>query len=159
MALRKTDHAAGTKIMPTPTTADDTMSVRMEYSLGGAVIANGDVIYFGDLPENCVVVDWAIDNDDLDAGATLSGDLGILNAAKTAVDTAAANGGAWLSNSTSLQAAAFTRMSAQTVAIQTAIARMTASQTPRPVGFVAEAAGNTTTGLIGLTLTYRAKSD
>ncbi len=140
MATIKSSFATGQQVVPTGTDAGQEAHVRAEITLAAA-IASGDVLAFLPLPAGYVVTDWALENDDCDTGATLAGSLGVLNPAGTAIDTAAANGGAWLSASTALQAAAFTRNNAQSVAVQTAVARMTPSATDRTLAFVASAAG------------------
>lgn len=154
MAIYKTDNAAG--IRPAPESDDVCLvSVRAEFSLSAALAA-ADVVQLAELPAGFVVTDFILDCDDLDAGATVTADLGVLDAAG-AVSAAAADGGKWLTADTSLRAASVTRMSAQSVAVQQAILRMSKSDSPRKIGLNIVAGPTTaSSGKIGLTLTYRA---
>lgn len=155
MGTLKSDFANGKRTFPMPS-GSASVEVRAEITLAAALALN-DVLYFGDLPDGCVVTDWALDSDDVDTGATLTVDLGLLNAAGSAVSSAAADGGKWLTNSTAPRAASVTRMSAGTVAEQTALARMSPTSTPRKVGAVVTAAGaGGVTNKVGLTVRYRA---
>lgn len=155
MATVKSDFAKGLRQLPQPS-GSETVSARMQITLAAAIGA-ADILQFGELPDGCVVEGWVVDNDDLDTGATLALDLGILDAAGTAVSAAAADGGKWLAASTVAQAAAVTRASAGTVAVQTAMLRMAPAVTKRMLGAVATAAGAGGVGnKIGLTVSYRA---
>ena len=156
MTTQKSDYAKGLRQFPFPG-GSESVSVRAEITLTAALAGVGDILQFGELPDGCVVTDWSIDSDDLDTGATLAVDFGLLTAAGTAVSAAAADGGKWLAASTALQAASFTRMSAGTVAVQTAIARMAPATGKRMVAAVTTAAGAGGVGnKIGVSLTYRA---
>lgn len=151
MAVLQTDYAKGIRPMPVAQGAE-VIAVRMEYSLAAALAA-ADVIEFGFLPEDHVPVDYMIDNDDLDAGATITADFGLLTAAGTAVSAVAADGGAkWLTASALLQTATNTRPTANTHT------RVTPSATSRrKVGMVIAAGPSTaSTGKIGVTLFYKA---
>lgn len=155
MTLFQTDFAKGNRVIPV-TAGCELIHLRMPYVLTAALVA-ADVIDFGMLPADHIPVDWAVENDDADTGTTLTATLGVLNAAKTAIDSAAANGGNWLNASTALQAAAFTRLSAQSVAVQTAIARMSSIATNRSLGILFPAGGAGGVGsIIALHLWYRA---
>lgn len=155
MATLKSDFAKGLRQLPQPS-GSETVSARMQITLAAA-IATSDILQFGELPDGCVVEGWTLDNDDVDTGANLALDLGILDAAGTAVSSAAANGGKWLSASTAGQAAAVTHSSAGTAAAQTALLRMTPADTKRMVGAVATVGGAGGVGnKVGLTVRYRA---
>lgn len=151
MAILKTDYAKGFLHMPEPAGAE-VVSVRMEFNLAAALAA-ADVVEFGFLPQNCMPVDYMIDNDDLDTGATATFDFGILTAAGTAVSAAAADGGAkWLTASAALQGVTNTR---PTISAHTRV--QADPTTARKIGMVM-AAGPTTAsaGKIGVTFSYRA---
>lgn len=156
MATLKSDFAKGLLQLPQPS-GSEVISVRMAIDVA-ALIAIGDVLQFGQLPDGCVVTDWIIDNADVDTGNTLTVDLGLLNAAGTAISSAAADGGKWLTASTALQAASATRFSAQTAAIQTALLKMTKTAAARMIAMVGIAAATSTVlpGQVGLTVSYRA---
>ncbi len=153
MALLKTLYALETYPMPSPDSAD-IVAVRMEYSLAAALALN-DVIYMGDLPANCIPVDFLLDSDDVDTNATplITLGVGIINATDNGLSAAAADGGAgWLLASTIGQAGGLARPTTNVVT------RLTNSETDRRVGVHVSAAPATgaTTGKIGLTLMYRA---
>jgi len=150
MAILQTDYAKGIRPMPVAQGAE-VIAVRMEYSLAAALAAS-DVIEFGFLPADHVPVDYLIDTDDLDSGATITTDFGLLTSAGTAVSTATADGGAkWLSADTGLRSATNLRPTANT------ITRVQPSSSNRKVGMVIAAGPSTaTTGKIGVTLLYRA---
>lgn len=151
MAILKTAWAAGQNPMPVAQGAE-TITVRLVYNLA-AVLASGDVIEFGTLPAGHVPVDYIIDNDDLSSTAAGAFDFGILDSAGTAVSTATADGGAkWLSGSTVIQAAAFTRASTSTHL------RVTPSNTAnRKIGAVMTASCTVTaTGVFAVVFSYKA---
>lgn len=155
MARINSPFAAGQLQVPTNASGNVECHVRAEITLAAAV-ASGDVLAFLPLPAGYVVTDWALDNDDCDTGTTLAVDLGCLTAAGTAVSSAAADGGKWLTASTALQAAAYTAASAGSAAVKTALARMTPASTDRMIALVATAAGAGGVGAkIGLSVTLK----
>lgn len=155
MTTFNTDFANGKRAFPQPT-GSESVSVRAQHTLTAAIAAN-DVLVFGELPDGCVVDDWIVDCDDCDTGATLTADLGILNAAGSAISTAAADGGKWLTASTGLRAAAVIQASAGSVAEQQALLRMNPANALRKVAMVFPAAGTGGVGAkVGLTVKYRA---
>jgi hypothetical protein len=149
-------HAVGRKPMPDPN-GSEVVSLRVTAIINGTGAA-ADVIPMAKLSPGNLPIDWEIDNDDLDTGtASLTMDLGVIVAG--AVSAAAANGGKWLTASTFGQAPAFTERRAQTAAVATAFARMTADVAERSIGFVVIAAGNAAAAanaVLGMKLTYRA---
>lgn len=150
MAVFQTDYAKGIRPMPVAQGAE-IISVRMEFSLTAALAA-ADIIEFGFLPADHVPVDYVIDNDDLDSGATVTTDFGILTSAGTAVSTAAADGGAkWESAGTWLRGVVPARP------VTNPVFRVEPSSANRKVGMVMAAGPSTaSSGKIGVTLTYRA---
>ncbi len=154
MALRQTLVALGITPMPTPK-GSEVVSVRFQYnSADFANLALNDVVELGFLPEECMPVDWVLDADDLDSNGTptIVLDFGILNAGKTAVSTAAADGNAkWLASSTIAQAGGVVRPT--TVATW----RCTPSTSRRSLGLVATTGPATfQAGKVGVTFRYRA---
>lgn len=150
--------ATGVRLMPEPM-GSELVSIRCAAKVAGGIVS-GDVIKLGEIPANAVVVDYVLDNDDLDANGvpTLAADLGVLNAAGTAISADAADGGKWRTAATVLQAAAVTRASAASAAEQTALLRMQPKPADRIVALVATANAATAhagDGEIGLTLVYR----
>jgi hypothetical protein len=147
---------AGTRPMPDPN-GSEVVSIRCTAIVNGTGAIN-DVIPLAKLPAGCIVVDWQVDNDDLDTGAaTLTADFGVIVAG--AVSAAAANGGKWQTATAILAAPAVTIGHHQTAAIATALARMTADVADRSLGFVVTVAGNAAAAAnaqVGLILYYRA---
>lgn len=146
---------AGTRPMPDPM-GSEAVTIRCASILNGTGAIN-DVVQLAKLPAGCVVVDWALDNDDLDTGTgTLTFDLGVIIAG--AVSAAAADGGKWLTASGAGAAPALTVGHHQAAAAALALARMSAAVAERAIGLVVIAAGNagaTANSVVGLTLTYR----
>jgi len=147
---------AGTKPMPDPM-GSEVVSLRVSAVINGTGAIN-DVIPMCKLPAQCVAIDWEIDTDDLDTGTSvLAADFGVVIAG--AVSGAAADGGKWLTASTGLAAPAFLERRAQSAAVVTAFARMTAANAERAIGFVVTTAGNagsTANAILGLKFSYRA---
>lgn len=141
MARLKSVYATGQLQVPTCACGGELVHIRSEITLAAAIAA-GDVFDFGPLiPSGYVATSFVLENDDCDTGTTLTGDLGVLNAAGTGISTDPADGTAWLAASTALQAQAVTHLSAQAAAKQVAFYRMTQSAADRTVAFVASAAG------------------
>jgi len=156
-AVTQNSHAVGRKPMPT-VAGSYLVPVRCTAIINGTGAVN-DVVPLAKIPAGAVVVDWMLDNDDLDTGGapSLAFDLGVIVAG--AVSAAAANGGKWLTASTAGQAAAATFRHAGTAAVVTALARMSPDVAERSVGLVLTAVGNgaaTANSVVGLTLIYRA---
>jgi hypothetical protein len=151
MTTYKTAYASGTFPMPIADDAE-TIVCKMVFNLS-AVLASGDVVQFGFLPADHVPVDYAIYNDDLDAAASGAFDFGILTTAGTAISTAAADGGGkWLTASTIIQAAAFTRATADKHLRVTPVAA-----TNRIIAAVMTGSCTTTaTGVFGVVFSYKA---
>lgn len=106
MATIKSSFANGKSIMPIPN-GQEVMNVRIAVALTALQAVNANVVEFGELPADCVPVDYKIAATDLDTGATptIAFDVGILNAAGTAVSATANDGGAkWVAASTLAQA-------------------------------------------------------
>lgn len=131
----------------------EVVSVRGEFTLTAAAL--NDVVELLFLPEDHIPVDWALDVDDIDSNGSplVTMDVGILNAAETAISTAAADGGAkWATALTTGQAGGFVRAAA------IGHTRVTPSATSRRiVGVVfAAAAATFAAGKVAITLSYRA---
>lgn len=155
MAVFKTNYASGLYPMPV-CQGPESLTVRLVLNLT-AVLGISDIVEFGFLPQDHVPLDFAIDNDDLSSTAAGAFDFGLLDTAGTAVSTAAADGGAkWLTASTVIQAAAFTRASTSGAAAPWL--RVTpSSTTARKLGAVMTAACTvTTSGVFAVLFTYKA---
>jgi len=137
MALTQSDLAKGVLQMPQPA-GSEILSVKAKFTV---TPASAMVLEVGQLPVDCVPVDWIIDSDDLDSGTTITFDFGILVAAKTSVDTGATSGGAaWLAASTLAQAGGVVRPT-------TKATFRTAARTSTPTGDTPTAAQLRSVGL------------
>ena len=106
-----------------------------------ADVALNNVGAFLTLPAGCVPVGIHIDAD-----AAVAADVGVVDAAETAVSTATADGGsAWVS-ALAANGSNFT--------FTKAMARVTSSSVDRKIGVKVTTAG--TAGVVGLTMQYRA---
>lgn len=105
-----------------------------------ADVALNNVGAFVILPAGCVPVGVHIDAD-----ASVSVDVGIVNDAETAVSTAAADGGAAWASALAANGAA--------MSFTKAMARVQSASTDRKVGVKVTTAG--TAGVVGMSLAYR----
>lgn len=149
MALKQSAHARG--VIPTPVAAGcEVVVCRAEYKLT-ADLALNDIIEMMALPAGHVPVDIIVDTDDLGTTGTVA--VGLANAGKTDVDTAASGGAAWLAAGDVATAAAGLR--ADSAGLR-AMSRCAADQAAnRPVVIKITADTTATSGTIGLTLLYR----
>lgn len=148
----------GERAMPEPA-GSELVAVRCTAQLTGGIVA-ADVIPIAKIPVGAVVVDYILDNPDLDTNGapTVAFNLGVLNAAG-AISALPADGGVWRTGATAFQAAAVTRASAASAAEQMALLRMAPAATERTVAILATANAATAhvgTAEVGLTLVYRA---
>lgn len=148
MSLKKSAHAKG--IIPTPVAAGCEIVVcRAEFVLS-ADLALNDIIQMMDLPADHVPVDIIVDADDLGTTGTVT--VGLLNAGKTDIDTAASGGAGWLTGGDVASAAAGLR--ADSVGLR-AMARCASADVNRAIGIKIATDTTATAGTIGLTLLYR----
>ena len=109
MALYQTDVAKGTKIALN-VSQSEAVPQRIEF-IQSVALALNDIIEMGPLLEDHSIVDLILDTDDLDTNGapaiTLS--VGILNAAKSDIDTVASGGAAWIAASTIAQTSGVAR--------------------------------------------------
>jgi hypothetical protein len=157
-AVANNDYYTGIKTMPQPADSSE-VTVRVTAGIVGTGAIN-DVIKLARLPADCICTGWILEGDDLDSGTNLlTTDLGILNAAETAVSAAAADGGKWLTASGALTGApGYVDMWSGTATEKQKLLRMTPASTNRTVGLVVIAAGNAAAvaaAQVGLTLWYR----
>lgn len=148
MAILKSAHALGTKATPVPT-GSELVVCRATYTIT-ADMGTSDAIQMMDLPANCIPVDIVLDFDALGAG-TVS--VGIADSNGTAVDTSASGGAAWATG-VAVTSAGSSRGDAGGLK---AMSRVTASATAnRPVIVDVVTDTSATSGVVGLTLMYRA---
>lgn len=151
MALTRNNVALGT--IPVPNPLDPSLySFRGQLIIAvAAAFAAGDIIELGYLPAGCVVDEVILDTDALPgAGAAVS--AGLLLANKTDLDLTASGGAAWLTAQVVATAGGFRSDSAGL----RAASRMTKVDYNRPFGLKVTTAITSTTGVIGLTVRFRA---
>lgn len=160
MANFQSDYAKGLRPMPTPQGAE-MVCVRMLVAVSAALAAN-DILEFGELPVDCVPVDYILDPTDIDSASGTTISLGIANAGKTDLDTSADNGGAvWLSASTAGQTGVLARPTTRACVSSAPRQPNPSSGSPagaqlRMVAAKIAAVGTSVAGTVGLTLMYRA---
>lgn len=144
MALKQTLNATGVIPMAIPA-GSELVAFRMAYTLTADLAAN-DIIEMGSLPANCKPVDLILDTDDL--GTTGAVSVGLLNSDKSDI-----SGTAWSAALDVNTAATGLRA---TAAGLLEMSRVAASGVDRPIGIKITTDTTATSGVIGLTLMYRA---
>lgn len=105
MATIKSSLANGVVKAPSPS-GQEVISLKVSVSLLAAQVAINNVVQLAILPADCVPVGYVVGASDLDTNAApaVTFDLGVLDAAGTAISADAADGGAkWLAASTLAQ--------------------------------------------------------
>lgn len=151
MALFQSDFALGKK----PQAISDSGQVVVEYLfMALTALATNDVVEIGKLPAGHVPVDAQYVSDDLDTNGSPTAALsfGVLNAAKTAIDTSAGSGGAaWATGLTIATTGGMVRQTADV------LRKVTALDADRSIGYLATTGAATfAAGTLGVILTYRA---
>jgi hypothetical protein len=126
-------------------------SMRFSLALPVGDLALNNAGYIGILPARCIPVAVLVDGTDMDSGvAAMVLSVGILNAAGTALSTAAADGGAaW-------GATVATNTAFQQQVLGQPMAAVAASDVDRRMGIAVTAAPTAAVaGTLGLTLIYR----
>lgn len=132
----------------------EVVAQRYSMTLATADLASGVVGVVGILPAGCIPCAFEIDAAALDSGTALAYSVGIVNAAESAISTAAADGGAaWATGVTTGRTSAGHGGFVSSRAMKT----VQNSQVDRNVGIsVTAAAGTAVSGDFNLTLWYRA---
>jgi hypothetical protein len=147
------DYLTGRKPGVSPA-GSEVVAVRFAVDLTTADLAVNRIGEIGVLPAGCVPVQMIVDSDDLDTNATptIAMSFGVLNAAGTALSTAADDGGAaWATGVTVGQAGG------AVVPMSRALQRVNQAQADRKIGVsVTAGAATAAAGTLGLTLLYRA---
>ena len=150
--IAQTKHVDGVFPAPTALETGEVMAVRGSLTLSANPTDNDTTAHVV-LPAGCLPVDLILDASDLDTNGTptIAISAGVLNAAKTDIDTAAANGGAaWIVTSTVAQAGGLVRPTTNT------ITRCSVSTSDRVIGLKYTTASATfASGIVGVTLLYR----
>lgn len=156
MAFTNTnDFITGRAPVPTPS-GGEVVAVRFTLALATGDLALNTIGQVGILPAGCVPVGLPIiDATDLDSGAGAGVyQLGILDAAGTAISSAAADGGGDWGNTGTAVATAFNKQITPTL---NNIANVAASASDRKLGVkVTTAPSTAVAGTLGVTLFYRA---
>lgn len=166
MPLFKTEYATGKRIMPTPQGAE-VLCVQADFAFGTAMVdatgvtraifAINDVIEFMPLPAGCKVVDLKMVTEDVDTATTMSVQIGMLNAGRTALTSDANEDGSnitgnIINNSNACRAGGIELLSNTAVPAW----RWKPMDKGRPLGIVITAAPTgMNSGLISLILQYR----
>ena len=152
--VNSNDHITGRRPVPTPTGAE-ILAARFVVPLVPADLASNNVGHIGYLPAGCVPVDVLVDGTDMDNGAAaMVLQVGLLDAAGTAISSAAADGGGFWGATTAANTAFHQRLTMSGNAIAT-VANNTSAD--RKVGVrVATAPTSPVAGTLAVTVLYRA---
>lgn len=156
MATKQSKHASGRIQTPEPM-GQEVITVYESLALAVGDIALNGVIQLFKLPAGCVPVGYKISPYDADSGvAAIAADFGLLDTAGTAVSSAAADGGKWLTASALLQAATLVTSDASKTTFD-ALKSVAPSTVDRIVGFViTTAAATAVAGTMGVEFSYKA---
>lgn len=126
-------------------------SMRFTLAMATADLALNSIGQIGILPAGCIPVQLLVDGTDMDSGAAaMVLNVGILDAAGTALSTAAADGGAAWGSTTAVNTAFQQQILSQPMAT------VTRSDVDRKIGIkVATAPTVAVAGTLGVTLIYR----
>ncbi len=126
-------------------------SMRFTLAMATADLALNSIGQIGILPAGCIPVQLLVDGTDMDSGAAaMVLNVGILDAAGTALSTAAADGGAAWGSTTAVNTAFQQQILSQPMAT------VTRSDVDRKIGIkVATAPTVAVAGTLGITLIYR----
>lgn len=154
---KKSNHVKG--LIPTPSPyGKEVISVYESMSLVAADMDLADVWQFFVLPAGCVPVGYAVTATDMDTGTpAMTAHFGLLNAAETAISTAAADGGAaWITSLATSGTAALTLHTASKAAYDI-LKSVTASSVDRIVAFVvAVIPATAASGTVTVEFSYKA---
>ena len=160
MATKKSTHVTGVVPMPSAM-GKETIHVYESLSLAVGDIALAGVIQYFTLPAGCLPVNYRFTMTDMDVGASpvLAADFGILTTAGTAVSSATADGGKWLTATAALGVTAVLVTSDASLAAWNAIHGVTVSTVDRTVGFVITTAAQTAAaGTLALEFAYKSQN-
>lgn len=144
------DYTTGRANPVTPAGAE-LASMRFTLAMATADLALNSIGQIGILPAGCIPVQLLVDGTDMDSGAAaMVLNVGILDAAGTALSTAAADGGAAWGSTTAVNTAFQQQILSQPMAT------VTRSDVDRKIGIkVATAPTVAVAGTLGVTLIYR----
>lgn len=146
-----TDYHTGTKPMPVAQGAE-VLCVR-DSAAWATTKSLSDILAMMPLPVDHIPIDIILDTDDTDTGSSETLTVGLLNAGKTDISTATADGGGvWISGSAAPQTGVLARPTTKF------ITRVKPSSSVRYVGVKLATIGSATAGTVGVTMLYRAKT-
>ena len=136
---------------PVTPAGSELASMRFTLAMATADLALNSIGQIGILPAGCIPVQLLVDGTDMDSGAAaMVLNVGILDAAGTALSTAAADGGAAWGSTTAVNTAFQQQILSQPMAT------VTRSDVDRKIGIkVATAPTVAVAGTLGVTLIYR----
>lgn len=155
---KKTNYVKGVTPMPAPT-GSEVISVFDSVALAVTDIELADVVQLFVLPAGCVPVDYVIGATDMDTNAapTLAANFGLLNAAETAISTAADDGGAaWIAALAMTGTAAITLSTVSKAAFDVLKAVKPSSVNRIVALVISTAAATAATGTVECEFSYRA---
>lgn len=149
MALFQSKFAKGGLPIPYPAFAGAVVAQRFHYDIAAAPAAN-DVFEIACLPAGCRVIEITVDSDDMDSGAGLSWDVGILSGVWGTNDSGRTCGNEFYASLTLSQAGGIAPDATKKEA-----ARTVPAANDRGIGLkCAVAAAGFVAGQIGLTVHY-----
>ncbi len=155
MAFTNTnDYITGRKPTLYPS-GSELVTVRFTLAMATGDLALNSIGQVGVLPAGCVPVDVRVDGTDMDTGAGAGVyQVGLLDAAETALSTAAADGGGVWGDTSTAVATAFDKALTRTLNNMASVA---SAATDRKLGLKVSTAPTTpAAGTIAVSLTYRA---
>lgn len=152
--VNSNDHITGRRPLPTPV-GGEILAARFVLPMAPADLVANNVGQIGALPAGCVPVDVLVDGTDMDSGAAaMVLQVGLLDAAGTAISAAAADGGGFWGSTVATNTAFHQRLTMSGNAIATVTSN---SNADRKVGVrVATAPTTPVAGTLAVTVLYRA---
>lgn len=152
--MKQTEYAKGVRIAPTPDGADDTTSYRAAIQLAAGDLTLNNIIEMGPLPAGTELVDAILDSDDLDTGAGITLDVGVMNG--NVGDLLDASGNPRTCDASIISASTVSQAGGVVRPTLPSAFRIARSDVDRSIGIKVHAAPAAAQGgWIGLTLIYR----
>lgn len=106
-------HSQGRKSAPIPDDAGEVSVQKFSYTFAASTgMGVGDIIEIGELPQGCSVVDVVLIPDDMDTGAALTHDVGIMSGVFGAPDATRTCDNVFIAGSVAARTGVIQRMSA-----------------------------------------------
>ena len=147
--MNRSEYSKGNLAVPYPDCAGCVVTQRFEMALTTPMLALAQITEIAKIPADCRVVDIVVDSDDLDTGAGLTFDVGILSGEFGLDDNGRTMGAEFFAATTVGQAGGAVRSTLKTAY------RTTSSDKERGVGIkITGAPTGATAGVLGITLSY-----